>query len=151
MPVLESIKITVKNFNQVAKDENLMKRLRVLTLNPFSGLNYELDNLEKISQNREAQAKVIMAHFYGQLIAWALLSREYSKFIFPSGNSGFKPENGSFFQVYVHPKYRRNGIATYLFKEASKNANSHKIGLSPWNNISKSFFDKIKDNTTFYL
>lgn len=151
MSTLNCIEIVTKSFNEVVKNSDLMNSLRSLTLAPYSGLNYELNMLEKISKNREAVAKVIMAYYTDELVGWALLSREYSKFQFPNGTKGFKPENGMLFQVYVAPDYRRCGIATSLFKEASNNAGSYKIGVSPWNTPSRSFFSTLEQRNTFYL
>lgn len=145
------ITIIIKSFNEVFLNKNLMKSLRELTLDKKSGLNYELNNLEKISQNRKANAKIILAYDENKIIGWALLSREYSKFNFPNGAPGFAPDQGSLFEVFVSRPYRRKGVATNLFKVARKNAGPYKIAICPWNDSSFSFFEKLKSYKTFCL
>lgn len=128
-----------------------MLALRKMTLSKKSGLNHELNNLEKISQCREPVAKVILATNLNKIVGWALLSREYSNFKFANGTVGFKPDSGYLFQVYVDSQYRRMGIGTRLFNQARKISDSYKIGVSPWNQSSHCFYNGLDKDKLFIL
>lgn len=143
--------ILTQSFNEVFLNKKLMLLLRGLTLTEDSGLNHELSSLEKISLNREAKAKIFIARTGSQIIGWAILSREYSRFPFPNGTNFFKPEYGSLFELFVSPQYRRQGVGTALFKEARKNAGPYQIGVCPWDKKSQLFFKKLNKYKTFSL
>lgn len=142
--IKNNINIYVKNFNDVVMQPELLKKLRRLTLNHFSGMNYELNNFEKISKVREVKCKILMAYINNELAGWALLSREPSSYYF-SSLSGYDPTYGILFQVYVSFPHRRQGVGSELLKVARRKAGPYKLCICPHDTISNLFFDKFKN------
>lgn len=133
------LKIHTEDFDKVVVKPTLMKKLRHLTLHAGSGLNFELNHLVESSKTRKVNAKVILAYYKRELIAWGLLSREKSKYNFRS-HKGFNPVQGVLFEVYVSPAHRRRGIGSAILKAARKKAGSMRLCIAPWDDQSRKFF-----------
>lgn len=136
--------IKVERFNNIIKKPDLISKLRDLTLQPYSGMNYELTNLAKIAEFREVNCKILLAYNKKDLIGWALLSREKSDFIFRNSESPFTGVSGALFQVYVNFSYRRQGVGAELLKMARHQAGSYNLCVCPWDEASTSFYNNNK-------
>jgi hypothetical protein len=73
------LKIEIADFSDVAKNPALLKKLRELTLHPYSGMNHELDHLERDVKERDVKCQIITAYRSSflrphVLVGWALLS-----------------------------------------------------------------------------
>ncbi len=143
---LLTLTIRVKDFNLVRQDAALVKKLRKLTLSPFSGMNYCLNGLERTAKIRPVDCKIFMAYRSQELVGWALLSKEPTDFCFVGSIDGFNPGQGALFQVFIHPSHRRQGIATELLKVAKKKANGSRLCVSPWDTGSESFYNHFSFN-----
>lgn len=138
----------VIDYNQIGKNSDFLKRLKELTLEPYSVMNCELRNLATISQSRKVKAKIIVAktiahnHPINSIVAWALLSNEDSDYYFASSQSKFTKDKGKLFQVYVKESYRRLGIASDIIKLARRHCGKAKICICPWDFKSIRFFTK---------
>lgn len=136
--------ICVKNFNEIAGDPNLIKELRKLTLNHFSGMNHELNNFEKIAKTREVKAKIFLAYIKNDLVGWALVSREPSDYYFEKFPNGFDPSYGALFEIFISYLYRRQGIGSELLKIARRKLSPYKLCFVPWNKTSDKFYNSFK-------
>ena len=145
MKKISGLTIRTTRFNLIAKRPALLEKLRALTLEPDSGMNYELDCLLDLSSRRQVDCKIILAYRFGELVAWALLSKENSDFEFCQTFNGFNKKDGHLFQVFVRTNYRRLGIASSLFEKARKNIGKEAICICPWDKKSKLFYDKFQD------
>jgi GNAT superfamily N-acetyltransferase len=136
-----TLDIVANDFNEIVKDRDLMKRLRDLTLNPYSGLNNELNMIERVTkEGTPVLCKALMAYRSGELVGWALYSEEPSDFYFTRG--WYRPADGVLFQVYVRPENRRTGIAAKLLNTAKRLADPKRLCVCPWDNNSHAFYDK---------
>ncbi len=133
------MKIHVEDFNLVAQKPDLLQKLRKLTLHPYSGMNHELNSLLRTVQHRKVDCKILMGFRSRKLVGWAILTREDSDFCFRNSPNGFRSTDGSMFQVYVHPDYRRQGIATELIKVARRKANG-RLCICPHDSRSQQFY-----------
>jgi GNAT superfamily N-acetyltransferase len=147
MNIKNWLTLTVRtlDFNLVAKQPELLAKLRKLTLSPSSGLNYELNHMEANAKKRKVEAKIILARRFNNLIGWGLLSKEDSNFNFPSTHDYFRSINGHLFQVFVNPEYRRQGIASEIFKKAKDLAGNEMLHICPWDNGGHHFYSKFPD------
>jgi len=136
----KGLTIRCADFNVVLKKPALIKKIRSLTLNPFSGMNYEISSLENLSKIRPVKSEALLAYFDGELIGWALLSRESSTYHF--AHHQFRTGDGVLFEVYIDPKYRRQGIATKLIKIARRKSNGDRLCIAPWDFGSARFYEK---------
>lgn len=131
----------VLDFNQIIKDTDIMSNLRRLTLCSYSGMNQELDMIHDATDTREVAAKALIVYHDQNMVAWALLSREKSNFQFSSGIK-FDPEkDGVLFEVFVHPEYRRMGIATKLMALAKEESGPLSFCVAPHDGPSYSFYN----------
>ena len=131
----------VLDFNQIIKDKVILSNLRRLTLCSYSGMNQELDMIQDAVEVREVNAKAIMVYHEQNMVAWALLSREKSNFQFCSGTK-FDPEkDGVLFEVFVHPEYRRMGIATKLMFLAKEESGPLSFCVAPHDGPSYAFYN----------
>lgn len=128
------------DFNLVAQNPVLIKKLRKLTLYPNSGLNHELTWMLNEAHERELNCQVLLAYRMDKLVAWALLSKEDTDFIFFNSEVPFNSEDGWLFQVYVDPKYRRQGIASELYKLARERTKDEVLCVCPWDDASTLFY-----------
>lgn len=134
-----TLTIRTLDFNLVAKQPDLVAKLRELTLAPHSGLNYELKRMLKDVETREVNCKVLLAYRFKELIGWAILSKENTDFFYnPKG--GFKGDDGWMFQVFVNPNARRTGIGSKIYKTALKIVGNEVLHVSPWSNASDAFY-----------
>lgn len=140
---LLTLTIRVEDYNLVARKPELLQKLRELTIRPTSGMNHELNAFAKISRIRPVQCKILMAYRSRQLVGWAILSKEDSSFYFPFSARNFKANDGSLFEVYVHPSYRRQGIASELLKKAKKYATDG-LCVAPHDVASHGLYDKLE-------
>lgn len=139
-----NLTIRVQDFNNLATKPDFIKKLRKLTLQPYSGMNSELNHLEHNAKWRKVDCKILTAYLKNELIGWALLSKEPSGFYFPQTN-GFHPEDGSLFEIFIHPDHRRKGIASEIIKVARRKAGTSKLCVAPWDTNSKAFFNKFEN------
>jgi GNAT superfamily N-acetyltransferase len=147
---LLTLTIRVQDFNLIASDRGLIKKLRKLTLYPYSGMNKELNHLEKDAKVRAVDAKVLLAYRSGKLVAWALMSREESDFWFQ--NTGYyNPHDGYLLEMFVHPKYQRQGIGTELMKVARRKAGITRLCVAPWDDASEKFYSRFKNYRAKWL
>lgn len=140
----DDLTVRVSDFNLVAQRPGLIKKLRRLTLHSNSGMNHELDNLLRAVKTRRVEAKVLLAYKTSSLVGWAILSKEDSSFFFPNTHDPFSATDGVLFEVYVDPKYRRQGIGTKLMEKAKKKSGLNRICLCPWDSNSRGFFKNFK-------
>ena len=135
---IPALTIRVQDFNIVAGKLELLKKLRKLTICPYSGMNYELNNFEKICKIRQVKCKIFTAYSDKKLVGWAMLSRE------PTGYFGdkFNPEDGSLFEVFVDLNYRHQGIGSALIKSAKRRAGGKGFCVAPFDEISFNYFNK---------
>lgn len=136
-----TLTVRVVDFNLVAKQPDLLAKLRKLTLAPYSGLNYELSRMLHDINERPINCQILLAYRFKDLVAWAILSKEDTDFTFSESLQGFKKEYGWMFQVYVDPNQRRQGIASALFEKAQKHIGDDVICVCPWDYNSSNFYD----------
>ncbi len=137
---LLTLTVRTVDFNLVARQPELLAKLRKLTLSPYSGLNHELDRMLRDVQERTVDCQVILAYRFSTLVGWAILSKEDTNFHFVNTGNGFVKELGKMFQVFVDPKYRRQGIASELYKAALNAVGNETICVCPWDNVSYQFY-----------
>jgi ribosomal protein S18 acetylase RimI-like enzyme len=145
-----TLTVRVQDYNLVAGKPELLKKLRKLTLSPYSGMNYELNNFERIAKVRKVDCKIITVYKESKLVGWAMLSKEPSDFLFRYVD-GHDPSNGVLFQVFIHKDYRKQGIATELLRIARRKANRRRLCVCPHDYISEKFYDKFKSYNAKYL
>lgn len=145
--LFSSLSIEIHDFNSISQNHFLLKEMRRLTLCSNSGMNFELNHLERSSKNRVVKCKIICAFKSKKLVGWALLSKEKTDFAFynSSYRDKFKPEHGTLFEIFIDPACRRQGIASKIFKCALRKTNGP-LCISPWDNASSSFYDKFRDS-----
>lgn len=134
----ENIKIIAYDMNYVLKEPALLCRLRELTLHSGSGLNHELNAFSEIVKTRMVHAKALSAYLDDRMVAWALLSKEPSTFMF--WYESFKAGDGVLFEVYVEPIHRRKGIGTALLNKAKFICSDKKICICPHDYASNNFY-----------
>jgi GNAT superfamily N-acetyltransferase len=146
-----TLTIRARDFNLVAHEPELMKKLRKLTLHSYSGLNRELDYLTKTALYRPVQAQVLLAYRQDKLVGWALLSKEESNMKFYYSDSQFRPSDGLLFEVFINPDYRRQGIASELIKVARRKAGATRLCVAPWDERSLGFYKKFSHYKSKWL
>lgn len=147
----QSLTIRAHDFNLVAQQPELLKKLRKLTLHPYSGLNKELDTLLRFTRQRPVKAQVLLAYSQNKLVGWALFSKEPSEVTYTYSEEPFKPTDGVLFEVYIHPDYRRQGIASELMMVARRKAGPYRLCIAPWNEQSRNFYDTFSHYKTKWL
>lgn len=140
-----TLTVRTMDFNLVAQQPELLAKLRKLTLDPYSGLNHELDRMLEDVKTRSVNCQVILAYRFSNLVGWAILSKETTTYNFMRSGDGFNSENGVLFQVFVDPEYRRQGIATEIYKKAQQLANNEILHICPWDTRSHYFYEKFSD------
>ena len=146
----QSLIIRVQDFNLVAQNPALLKQLRKLTLSFASGLKKEIANLISLSKSRPVKAQALLAYYQDEiyqnpkLVGWALLSKEESAISFPHSGKPFYSSDGYLFEVYIHYKYRRQGIGSKLLKIAKRKAQPYQLCVAPWDDKSLSFYQTFK-------
>lgn len=148
---LFTLTVRAVDFNLVAQRPELLKQLRKLTLYAYSGLNREMNGLINTMSHRPVRAQVLLAYKQDKLVAWALLSREPSAMQFMHTDEYFHPSDGVLFEVFVHPDYRRQGIATELMKIARRKAGPYRLCVAPWDERSTSFYSTFKNYKNKWL
>ena len=148
---LLTLTIRRQSFNLVARQPELLKQLRKLTLYPDSGLNQELDHLTQLAQQRSVQAQVLLAYRQTQLVGWALVSKEKSDFNFYNTDQAYDPSYGILVEMFVAPNYRRQGVGTTLMKVAKSQAKSERLCVAPWDDGSTAFFINFSHYRTKWL
>ncbi len=136
----------VMDANVGLQSKRFVKRLRHLTLGPGSGMNDALDALlEIIKDGGTVDAYFILAYHpdHDELIAWAVLSEESfgTTYNIQGRFVSFTKGDGSIFEVYVAPQYRRHGIGSHLLKIAKKIA-FNEIFVVPWDEVSCAFYSQ---------
>ena len=146
-----TLTIRTIDFNLVAQQPKLVEKLRELTLAPYSGLNYEMNRMLQDAKERTVNCKILLAYRFDKLIAWGILSKEDTDFNFINADSGFKGEEGQLFQVFVDHNYRKQGIATELFKVAKKLVGDDVLCVCPHDRKSTDFYTKHSITNMKYL
>jgi GNAT superfamily N-acetyltransferase len=153
MTIKNMLTLTIRttDFNVVAQQPELLAQLRKLTLDAFSGLNHEMDRMLEDVKTRPVKCQVLLAYRFSTLVGWAILSKETTNYRFMRSDTGFNSENGMMFQVYVDPAYRRQGIATEIYKKAQQLAKDELLHVCPWDNRSTEFYTKFENVNTKWL
>lgn len=94
---------------------------------------------------------MLLAYRFRTLVGWGIVSKETTNFKFSRSLEGFNSTDGKLFQVFVDPAYRRQGIATELFKKAQQIAGSETLCVCPWDDRSEGFYSKFPDVNTKWL
>lgn len=139
MVQLSPFTIRVRDFNLIFKNKIIMSKLRELTLQPDSGLNNELNDLTTLALTRRVEAKIILGYYDGNLISWALCSKEPSSWY----STHWGRRNGALFEVFVLPEHRQQGVGKAIFEMAKAYASPEELDICPWDDISQSFYDKV--------
>ena|ERR1700676_4391356 len=142
-----TLTIRVQDFNLVARHPSLVEKLRQLTLNPGSGLNYELNRMLLDAKTKFVNCKIILVSRFGHLIGWAILSKENTDYPFSRAPYGFNGEQGYLFQVYVDKKYRQQGIGSEIVKTALQLAKGEIVFVCPWDERSDGFYNNFEEET----
>lgn len=148
---LLGLTVRAMDFNMVARQPELVASLRRLTLDPDSGLNFELDRMLLDAQTRFVNCQVILANRFGELVGWAILSKETTDYNFMRSGDGFNSESGVLFQVYIDPPFRRQGIASEIYKKARELSEGEVLHVCPWDYGSTVFFEQFEDENTKWL
>jgi len=138
---LYSLNVKMISYAEASKDQSLIPQLRKLTLYPRSGMNYELNRFEVISEYREINASIILSYYQQKLVGWALYSKEPTDFLFPKHDE-YSPNGSVLFEVFVCPEYRKMGIGSEMIKIAKKKAFPEKLSVSAWDNKSIKFYNR---------
>lgn len=148
---LLTLTVRTMDFNLVAHQPELLAELRKLTLSPYSGLNHELNRMLEDVKEREVKCQVLLAYRFRKLVGWAILSKETTHYNFSRSFEGFKAENGVMFQVFVDPSYRRQGIASEIYKKAQQLTNNETLHVCPWDEKSTNFYTRFSSVPTKWL
>ena len=148
---LLTLTVRTIDFNLVAKQPELLSQLRDLTLSPYSGMNHELNRMLQDVETREVNCKVLLASRFRKLVGWGILSKETTHFSFSRSFEGFNAENGMMFQVFVAPAYRRQGIASEIYKKAQQMVNNELLHVCPWDDRSTNFYTRSTTVSTKWL
>jgi GNAT superfamily N-acetyltransferase len=148
---LLTLTIRTVDFNLVARQPILLAKLRKLTLNSSSGLNCELDRMLKDVEHRSVDCQLILAYRFRTLVGWAILSKETTNFHFHRSATGFRSDEGRMFQVYVDPSYRKQGIASEIYKKAQQMAGDEILCVCPWDDKSERLYNKFPNVKTKWL
>lgn len=148
---LLTLTIRTIDFNLVARQPVLLEKLRKLTLSPYSGLNHELNRMLEDVKQRSVDCQLLLAYRFRTLVGWAIISKETTHFRFSRSSEGFKSEYGRMFQVFIDPAYRRQGIASELFKKAQQMTGDETLCVCPWDERSEGFYSKFMDVKTKWL
>lgn len=133
------------NFSDISENQNLIDKLRDLTLHSYSAMNFILTDLIFISKTRKPKCKIILCYDSNILVAWALSSKESCSFPFMNSSDIFSyKKDGLLFQVFVKPSYRRKGIGSKFMKIAQKMVRTKPICVCPWDSRSSSFYKKFE-------
>ena len=146
---LLTLTIRTVDFNLVARQPALLADLRKLTLGPYSGLNHELNRMLEDVKHRSVDCQLLLAYRFRKLIGWGIVSKETTSFHFH--RAGFQAEDGKLFQVFIDPAYRRQGIATEMFKKAQQMVGEETLCVCPWDERSEGFYSKFPDVKTKWL
>lgn len=137
---LLTLTIRAEDYNLAAERLGFLARLRRLTLNPYSGMNYELNNFERIRKQRRVACQVLTAYRSGELVGWAMMSKEPTDYGFNNSPNGFHPKDGILFEIFIHPNFRHQGIGSELIKVARRKAHGSRLCICPHDSISRRFY-----------
>ena len=113
--------------NVILKDANLLAVTRNLTICAGSGMNTALDYYQTLVNDRKINAQGVYTYYDGVAIGWALVTRENDRLYF------YPREGYACIQIYVEPKFRRNGIGAGLLKTATQMSNDI-FNVYSWDN-----------------
>jgi GNAT superfamily N-acetyltransferase len=139
------------SFNLVAQRPGLVEELRKLTIEPFSGMNHELNWMLREAKEREIDCDIFLAYRSQSLVGWALLSKEDTDFVFANSYEPFRSENGWLFQVFIDPDHRRQGIASELLKRAQNLIGDGTLCICPWDEVSRGFYSSLNLSNARHL
>jgi GNAT superfamily N-acetyltransferase len=148
---LLTLTIRTVDFNLVARQPGLLAKLRKLTLSAYSGLNWELNRMLKDVEHRRVDCQLLLAYRFRTLVGWSILSKENTDFTFSRSANGFRAIDGRMFQVFVDPAYRKQGIASELFKKAQQLVGEEALCVCPWDDRSLGFYSKFPNVKTKWL
>jgi len=107
--------------NDCCADPVTFARLKVLTVADYSGLSYELKQMEGPLKGTKVNAPVVLAideDDNNKILGWGLMWGETSKYC-PDWEK-FVPGTGFIFQSFVEEASRRNGIGGQIKEEIQK-------------------------------
>jgi GNAT superfamily N-acetyltransferase len=107
----------IYKYSQLSNDR--IEKLRELTANSYSGMNYVLSSLKNIKERNKVKAYIIIHYINSVAVGWALATKEPNGF-FHYKSYKWNPKDGFWIQVYVHPDYRNKGIAKKLIERYNK-------------------------------
>ena len=143
--------------SEVFANSKLHRQLRKLTLDHWSGMNYELNYLERTNEIRSIDAKAILALVDDKIAGWALLSNEdgancvYESNHLGIGLTSYKAFQGSLFEIYIDRSHRKQGVGTAILKKAKRLTPRKKLVVVPWDTASRKFYTKSGGNKVYYL
>lgn len=148
---LPPLTIRATSLNIVARNKSLLSKLREMTLNPNSGMNYELNHLLPLSEKTDVKVNILLGHINDELIAWSLLSSEDTDFYFFRTKKTFSSKDGVMFQIFVKEKYRKMGVGRQMLKFAKYKTKGQTLCICPWDSVSDSFYNRLKNNKDIVL
>lgn len=148
---LPPLTLRATSLNIVARNESLLSKLREMTLNDYSGMNYELNNLLPLTEKNDVNVKIVLGYLNDKLIAWSLLSSEDSDFYFFRTKKIFSSKDGVMFQIFVKDQYRKMGVGRQMLKFARYKTKGQTLCICPWDPASDSFYNRLKNNKDIIL
>jgi GNAT superfamily N-acetyltransferase len=131
--------------------KNYKDQLTSLTLKGGSMMRNNLRTFEKwhnLGFQIKGNAYLIIKN--KKIIAWCLIyPKAYVKFFEFKYVKNTKINKFHCFSIFVKPFYRNQKIGTRLVKAAKRSYK--KITVSPWNNSSKEFFNKMNLKNKYYF
>lgn len=146
MIVYQTVKIS-----SVFKNKELLKELKSLTLDRFSGMSQDLRYFERLSKFKDLNVYIFLATEGTCHVAWAMLSFDGSQVVSNNPQIRFYKDEDSIIQIFVKPAYRGRKIASKLMKLASKNVGSKRLCAFVWDDVSKNFYSKFKTIKQFNI
>jgi hypothetical protein len=152
---MPQVKTKTLSLSKVFADPKLHKQLRKLTLDHWSGMNMELNYLERTNEIRPVDAKAILALVDDKIAGWALLSNEDgTNCVYESSRGGFtsyRAFQGSLFEIYIDRSHRKMGVGSTILKKAKRLTPNKKLVVVPWDGASHKFYAKSGGSKLYYL
>ena len=109
------------------------------------------EGIEDSRSHRRVDCQLLLAYRFRTLVGWSILSKENTDFTFSHSANGFNAIDGRMFQVFVDPTYRKQGIASELFKKAQQLVGDETLCVCPWDDRSLGFYSKFPNVKTKWL
>ena len=138
------------NIVSVFKNQELLKQLKQLTLDRFSGLSQDLRYFERLSKfKKNINVSIYIAYDHSCPVAWAMLSFAGSQILSNKPYIRHDQEDGVM-QIFVRSDYRGQKIASKLVKLMSKSTNT-RLCAFVWDDVSKRFYSQFKQIKLFNI